>query len=89
MFRRCYFVCVAVFGMVAVASGATLLVPSGGYPTLQDALVAASNGDEIWVVEGTYKPDRGGGQTLGDRGATFQLKNGVAIYGGFPVGSGN
>ena len=31
-------------------------------PTLQDALVAASNGDEILVAEGVYKPDEGGGQ---------------------------
>jgi len=35
------------------------------------------------VAEGTYKPDQGGGKTPGDRTATFQLVNGVALYGGF------
>jgi len=65
----------------------TLHVPSQ-YPTLQDALAAAGSGDEIWVAEGVYKPDQGLGITPGDRTATFQLENGVAIYGGFPPGGG-
>ena len=51
--------------------------------TLQAALQSAVAGDEIWVAAGTYKPDQGGGQTPGARSATFQLKNGVTIYGGF------
>ncbi|MDH4241716.1 MAG: pentapeptide repeat-containing protein, partial [Phycisphaerae bacterium] len=50
---------------------------------LQDALSVALWGNEIWVAEGTYKPDRGSGQTLGDRNSTFQLINGVAIKGGY------
>ncbi|KPK77651.1 MAG: hypothetical protein AMJ79_02605, partial [Phycisphaerae bacterium SM23_30] len=49
---------------------------------LQDALDAATSG-EIWVAEGIYKPDQGGGQTSGDRFATFQLINGVGLYGGY------
>jgi parallel beta-helix repeat protein len=53
------------------------------YNYLQDALAAASSGDEIWAAQGIYKPDEGGGVTAGDRTATFQLKNGVAIYGGY------
>ena len=53
---------------------------------LQDALTVAEQGNVIWVAEGTYKPDEGGGNTPGDRDATFQLKNGVVIYGGFPIG---
>ncbi len=53
------------------------------FPNLQDALVAATSGKQIWVANGTYYPDRGGGQTLGDRNASFVLKEGVTIYGGF------
>ncbi len=50
---------------------------------LQDALCRAggSNGavQQIWVAAGTYKPDRGGaGRTAG-----FNLRNHLAIYGGF------
>jgi len=59
------------------------------YNYLQDALAAASSGDEIWVAEGMYKPDQGSAITPNDRAATLQLKNGVAIYGGFPPGGGS
>ena len=45
---------------------------------LQDALALAKPGDEIWVAVGVYSPTSGN-----DRFATFQLANGVAIYGGF------
>jgi hypothetical protein len=53
------------------------------YYYLQDALAAASSSDKIRVAQGTYKPDQGDGITSGDRTATFQLKNGVAINGGY------
>jgi predicted outer membrane repeat protein len=46
--------------------------------TLQAALTDALSHDEIWVAAGTYKPTSGT-----DRKATFQLKNGVDVYGGF------
>ena len=48
------------------------------YTDLQDALTGATDGDEIWVAEGTYKPTDGT-----DRSATFNLVSGVAVYGGF------
>ena len=52
---------------------------------LQGALDDAISGDEIWVEAGTYKPDASSLVPAGngDRAATFQLINGVAIYGGF------
>ena len=47
---------------------------------LRYALTQSVSGQEIWAAAGTYKPT---GDT--DRTATFQLKNGVAVYGGFPT----
>ena len=61
---------------------------ANAYNHLQDALSVSSNGDEIRVAKGFYKPDLGIGITLGDRTAAFQLENGVAIYGGFQPGGG-
>ena len=55
---------------------------ANAYEGLQSALSAAGNGDEIWVAAGTYYPSVKI-QGSGDRYKTFQLKNGVAIYGGF------
>jgi len=43
----------------------------------------ASVGDQIWVAAGAYKPT-----TCTDRTISFELKAGVAIYGGFPAGGG-
>lgn len=52
------------------------------FDNLQDALDNARNGDEIWIADGIYRPTQL--TDLGDaRTATFTLKNGVKIYGGF------
>lgn len=58
--------------------------------TLQAALdrTVAGRGDEVWMAQGTYLPDEGPGRTDGDRHATFTLKDGVALYGGFAGGEG-
>jgi Tol biopolymer transport system component len=48
------------------------------YTDLQAALAAATAGDEIWVAAGTYKPTAGT-----DRSISFNLKEGVSLYGGF------
>ncbi|KPK24483.1 MAG: hypothetical protein AMJ70_01790, partial [Dehalococcoidia bacterium SG8_51_3] len=52
---------------------------------LQDALSDAKYGDEIRVAEGIYKPDEDTDNPTGtgDREATFQLKKGVTIKGGY------
>jgi hypothetical protein len=61
------------------ATGAgTGLSWTDAYARLQDGLDAAGPGDEIWVAEGVYTPTAGVTRT-----ATFQLKSGVALYGGF------
>jgi hypothetical protein len=55
------------------------------YNYLQDALMMASAGDEIRVAQGIYKPDQfvlSKRANLG-RMETFQMKNGVAIRGGY------
>ena len=49
------------------------------YQTVQEGLDDASaRGEEVWVAEGTYKPT-----STTDRGISFQLYPGVALYGGF------
>ena len=53
------------------------------YMSVQDALAAATKGDEIWVAKGVYYPDTGLAQKKGDRKATFLLLDDVALYGGF------
>jgi hypothetical protein len=56
----------------------------GAYSFLQDALAIAVSGDEIFVAAGTYKPDENSATPggTGSRSATFQLINGISIYGG-------
>ena len=55
---------------------------ANAYKRLQDALSAANPAGndtvEIWVAEGTYTPTASSVQST-----TFQLKNGVRLYGGF------
>ncbi len=55
---------------------------ANAFRDLQDALSAAALDPfitQIWVAQGTYRPDRG----TGDRSASFALLDGVALYGGF------
>ncbi|MFL5803859.1 MAG: hypothetical protein ACJ8CR_19215, partial [Roseiflexaceae bacterium] len=72
----------------AQASGVIYVAPGGAgahngadwadAKDLQAALTTAVSGDQLWVKAGIYKPTTGT-----DRNATFQLKSGLAIFGGF------
>ncbi len=48
---------------------------AAAYNDIQSAISTAIFGDSIWVAAGTYK--------TGSASSTFNLKNGVGIYGGF------
>ncbi len=49
------------------------------FTDLQAALDSATTGDEIWVAQAVYKPGT-------NRTDSFELKDGVTIYGGFAGG---
>jgi len=69
----------AVWYVDADATGAeTGTSWTDAFTDLQDALAVVQAGDEVWIAEGTYKPTTGT-----DRTATFALRSGVALYGGF------
>ena len=51
---------------------------ANAFPTLQEALAVTAMGEIIAVAKGTYKPTAGT-----DRTATFNLKSGVSILGGY------
>jgi len=87
--------CTVLLGSPGTAFGRTLYVDddaagaqdgtswASAFRYLQDALGVASAEDEIRVAQGKYLPDRGGGNTAGDRNATFRVPDGVTIKGGF------
>jgi parallel beta-helix repeat protein len=56
---------------------------ANAYPdTLLQTAINESGVTQVWVAKGTYKPTVNVGGKA-DRYKTFQMKNGVAIYGGF------
>ena len=67
------------------AGAATGLSWTDAFVQLQEALAVAADGDEIRVAQGTYRPDETAANPTGtgDRAASFDLIDGVAIYGGY------
>jgi len=57
---------------------------SSAFRDLQLALARAGLQDQIWVAAGTYKPADPPQYDPQAQVTTFQMKTGVAIYGGFP-----
>ena len=56
---------------------------------LQSAFALVSDGDTIYVAEGTYYRDEGTGQTEDLQTSIFNMVSGVAVYGGYPAGGGS
>ena len=63
----------------AAAGAATGQSWLDAFTDLQSALAVADSGDQIWVAEGTYRPDSGSHDTQ----ASFVLRSGVELFGGF------
>ncbi len=53
------------------------------FVSLQDALLVATPGENVWVARGTYYPDVGVAQSDGDRMSSFSLPMEVEVLGGF------
>ncbi|MEM6699327.1 MAG: choice-of-anchor Q domain-containing protein, partial [Bacteroidota bacterium] len=57
---------------------------ANAFVSLQDALnINCGTFTQIWVAKGTYYPDEGAGQMDNRRRNSFEMKNELAIYGGF------
>lgn len=74
--------------VLVIQVNATIFVQTGAngdgtdwdnaFGTLTEALAQAQAGDVIWVAAGTYTPTN-----TADRTASFEIKDGVKVYGGF------
>src|SRR5690606_35573558 len=56
------------------------------FPDLQSALAVATNGAQIWVAKGNYKPTAlvdGSIPTAANRNVLFNIPQGVSLYGHF------
>ncbi len=63
---------------------------ANAFKELQGALAVATSGSRILVAHGAYRPDWDpvANAYTNNRAATFTLKNGVTILGGYPNGGG-
>ena len=95
LMKSCLSLLAALFCTLAGLSAQIIYVDAGAggsnsgtswtdaYLDLQSALAAATAGDQIRVAAGTYQPTSGT-----DRTVSFELVDGVEMYGGFPSGGG-
>ncbi len=60
------------------------------FTDLQSALfnTCLKTGDTIYVAEGMYYPDQGGGMIDNNRNAHFIIPDGITVKGGYPQGGG-
>jgi predicted outer membrane repeat protein len=80
--------CTTAFGDVIYVNHAATGANTGtswadAYTDLQTAIAAAGSADEIWVARGVYRPAPPPTAPGQNRTASFALKTGVSIYGGF------
>ena len=68
---------------ISASSSGNGLSWAQAYQYLHDAITDATAGTEIWVAKGNYQTTAGGPYAWNDRNAHYELKDGVAIYGGF------
>jgi hypothetical protein len=62
---------------------------TNAFTRLQDALnYGCAESRDIYVAQGTYYPDRGSNIATGNRSASFIVRDGFRIFGGFPAGGG-
>lgn len=73
-----------VWYVVAGSANGTGRSWTSAYGHPQSAMDAASAGDIIKVAKGVYEPRSIGNERL----PVLNMKNGVEIYGGYPVGGG-
>lgn len=59
------------------------------FTNVQPAIDAATNGDQVWIAQGTYIPTSWPNGGSSGREKHFSLKNGVSVYGGFAGGETN
>ncbi|MDO9634338.1 MAG: choice-of-anchor Q domain-containing protein [Paludibacter sp.] len=64
-----------VYYVSQTGNNSTGLTWSNAYNSIQTALTAATNGDQVWVAQGTYVIDNEETQLL--------IKEGINVYGGF------
>ena len=69
--------------VATTGTGSSGLSWTDAFTNVQDALAVAVETSEIWIAEGVYYPDQGGGQIDNAVTSTFIMTDGVTLFGGF------